>query len=64
MLVTQGRETAVVQANQLVQFFRPGQPPHRTSGLQACYGMARRAAGWRITSVDISLAWLIGDMPT
>jgi hypothetical protein len=56
-------DTAVVEANQLNQFFRPGQAPHRTSGLHVRYDVVRRPEGWRIASADIQLRWLIGDFP-
>lgn len=62
-LVTLDEDRAVVTANQLVQFFQPGQAPHRTSGLQVAYEAVRRADGWRLSSLQIDLAWIIGTLP-
>ena len=56
-------DRAVVEANQLVQFFQPGSAPHRTSGLRLRYEVVRRPAGWRIIAAEIDLAWLIGELP-
>jgi hypothetical protein len=63
-LVEVDGDTAVVRANQLVQFYRSAAPPHRTSGLRIEYRLARRADGWRIVDADIALQWIIGDLPT
>lgn len=57
-------DRAVAHANQLVQFFLPGEPPHRTSGLRVRYELARRGDGWRLTGAEHTLAWLVGDLPT
>lgn len=57
-------DRAVARANQLVQFFLPGAPPHRTSGLRVRYELARRGDGWRLTGAEHTLAWLVGDLPT
>jgi hypothetical protein len=56
-------ERGVVTANQLTQFFRPGEPPHRTGGLRLRYAVIRRPQGWRIATAEIELTWLIGTMP-
>lgn len=63
VLVELDGDAAVVHANQLVQFFHPESPPHRTSGLRLEYKMARRPNGWRMVQADITLEWLIGTMP-
>ena len=53
-------DTAVVTANQLVRFFRPGEAPWRTSGLAVEYVMARRTEGWRMAGATMQLQWLDG----
>jgi hypothetical protein len=64
VLVRLSGDRAEVTANQLVQFFQPGEAPHRTSGLRLRYEAIRRPDGWRIAVADIELAWLIGTFPT
>lgn len=63
-LVELDGDRASVTANQLVQFFRSGQAPHRTSGLQVTYEAVRRPDGWRLSVLQIELAWIIGTLPT
>lgn len=63
VLVQLDGDRAEVTANQLVQFFQPGEAPHRTSGLRLRYDVVRRPGGWRIAAADIDLAWLIGTLP-
>ena len=63
LLVEVDGDVAVVAANQLVQFFEPGQAPHRSSGLRVGYRLVRRPEGWRIARVDVALEWIIGDLP-
>ncbi|MET0234656.1 MAG: nuclear transport factor 2 family protein [Kibdelosporangium sp.] len=50
-------DNATVTANQLVYFYRDGQPPHQTSGLRVAYTAARTPEGWRISEARITLAW-------
>jgi hypothetical protein len=50
-------------ANQVVDFFEPGQPPYRSAGLRITYGVVRTPAGWRIRRSYIELVWVIGELP-
>jgi hypothetical protein len=63
VLVAIDADRAEVTANQLVQFFQPGEAPHRTSGLRLRYEVVRRPEGWRLARAEIDLAWLIGTLP-
>ena len=63
MRVTVEGDEARVQATELVQFYEVRQVPHRMSGLFVEYLLTRRTEGWRLAEVDISLEWLIGDLP-
>lgn len=51
-------DRAVVRANQLVYFYRPGAAPHRTSGIRHLLEAARTPDGWRLASADVELAWM------
>jgi hypothetical protein len=53
----------MVSANQLVNFFEPGRPPYRTSGLRVTYHVARTTDGWRFTRSEIELQWIVGELP-
>jgi hypothetical protein len=44
-------------ANQLVHYYRTGEPPHRSSGLRVAYTVAHTPAGWRFREGHITLAW-------
>jgi hypothetical protein len=44
-------------ANQLVTYYRTGEPPHRRSGLRLSYTAVRTPAGWRFDTGRITLAW-------
>lgn len=61
LLIDVDGDAATVHANQLVHFFRVGAAPHRTSGLRVEYGLVRRAAGWRLASMEMELEWLEGE---
>ncbi|WP_031508540.1 nuclear transport factor 2 family protein [Streptomyces megasporus] len=61
VLVDLDGDRARVTANQLVYFFRPGKPPHRTAGLRHTLTAARTPAGWRIARNDITLLWEKAD---
>lgn len=58
LLIDQDGDRAVVHAYQLVKFYQPGQPPHRTSGLRARHVVRRRPEGWRLAESAIELVWL------
>jgi hypothetical protein len=64
VLVHLDGDRAEVTANQLTNFFQPGEAPHRSSGLRLRYEAIRRPDGWRIAVADIELAWLVGTFPT
>ncbi|MEV4342008.1 nuclear transport factor 2 family protein [Streptomyces sp. NPDC049590] len=50
-------DVAEATANQVVYFYREGEPPHRTSGLRVTCATVRTPAGWRIRDMRIALAW-------
>jgi ketosteroid isomerase-like protein len=57
VLVDFDGDQAAVSANQLVYFYRDGQQPHQTSGLQLTYNAVRTPVGWRVRAATIKLAW-------
>jgi hypothetical protein len=57
VLVHVDGDRATATANQLVYFYRSGEPPHRTSGLRTACTAVRTPAGWRFSDVRITLAW-------
>jgi ketosteroid isomerase-like protein len=57
VLVDVDGDQASASANELVYFYREGQPPHRTSGLQLTSTAVRTPAGWRVSEAEIKLAW-------
>jgi ketosteroid isomerase-like protein len=57
VLVDVNDDQATASANQLVHFYRDGQPPHRTSGLRLTYTAVRTPAGWRVREATIKLMW-------
>jgi hypothetical protein len=50
-------DRAKARANQLVYFYRDGEPPHRSSGLRVVCTAARTPGGWRFTEMAATLAW-------
>lgn len=50
-------DRAEATANQLVYFYRDGEPPHRTSGLRVACTAVRTPAGWRFSEMHVTLAW-------
>ncbi|MFG3029274.1 nuclear transport factor 2 family protein [Streptomyces sp. NPDC048253] len=60
MLVHVDGERAKATANQLVYFYRDGEPPHRTSGLRSACTAVLTSAGWRFSEMRITLAWTQG----
>ncbi|GAA2437143.1 nuclear transport factor 2 family protein [Streptomyces glaucus] len=57
VLVRVDGDRAKATANQLVHFYRDGEPPHRTSGLRVACTAVRTPAGWRFSDTRITLAW-------
>ncbi|GAA2734440.1 nuclear transport factor 2 family protein [Streptomyces nogalater] len=57
VLVRMDGDRAEATANQVVYFYRDGEPPHRTSGLRVACTTVRTPAGWRIGDMRITLAW-------
>lgn len=58
ILIDLDGEHAIATANQLVYFYRDGEPPHRRSGLRLTTAAAKTAEGWRFTEMGISPAWI------
>jgi hypothetical protein len=57
VLVHLDGDHAKATANQLVHVYRPGEAPHRTSGLRSACTAVRTPSGWRINDMRITLAW-------
>jgi hypothetical protein len=57
VLVEVDGDSAKARANQLVYFYRDGEPPHRSSGLRVACTATRTAAGWRFGEMGVTLAW-------
>lgn len=51
------RDRAEVSTHQLVYFFRPGEAPYRTAGVQAGYTASRTPEGWRFSNARIVPVW-------
>ncbi|WP_393916199.1 nuclear transport factor 2 family protein [Halostreptopolyspora alba] len=58
VLVHVDGDHAEATANQLVYFYRDGEPPHRTSGLRVACAVARTPEGWRFSEMRITIAWM------
>lgn len=63
VLVEVDGDRARASANQLVHFYRDGEPPHRISGLRLAYRAVRTPAGWRFSEAQIKLAWQRSNQP-
>lgn len=50
-------DRAEATANQLVYFYRDGEPPHTSAGLRSSSIAVRTADGWRITRMTITRRW-------
>lgn len=63
VLIELDGDRARVSANQLVHFYERGRPPYRSSGLRVSYVLVRRSSGWRLRRMEITLEWIVGDVP-
>ncbi|MGA6164381.1 nuclear transport factor 2 family protein [Amycolatopsis magusensis] len=61
VLVQVDGDRATATANQLVFFYREGEPPHRNSGLRVSATALRTPEGWRIGETRIALSWMRED---
>ena len=61
VLVDVNGDRAEASANQLVHYYRTGEPPHRRSGLRLAYTAVRTPAGWRFCEGQLTLAWAEGS---
>ncbi|MGW0658252.1 nuclear transport factor 2 family protein [Streptodolium elevatio] len=57
VLVHLDGDRATATANQLVYFWREGEPPHQQSGLRTHCTAVRTDAGWRFDGMRITVAW-------
>ncbi|MDA0564754.1 nuclear transport factor 2 family protein [Streptomonospora sp. S1-112] len=57
VLVHLDGDRARATADELVYFYRDGQPPHQTSGLRTACTAVRTPKGWRFSEYEITLAW-------
>ncbi|MCE0536268.1 nuclear transport factor 2 family protein [Kineosporia rhizophila] len=58
VLVHLDGDRAETTANQLVFFYRAGDPPHREAGLRSAATAVRTPQGWRFSRMHIQLLWL------
>jgi hypothetical protein len=61
VLVSVNGDRVKASANQLVHYYRTGEPPHRSSGLRLAYTVVRTPAGWRFREGRLTLAWARGN---
>lgn len=61
LLATIDGDRAAVEANSLVFYYRDGRPPHQTAGLRQTCTAIRTAAGWRLSEIRITPAWIRKD---
>jgi hypothetical protein len=61
VLVIMNGDRVEASANQVVHYYRTGEPLHRSSGLRLAYTAARTPAGWRFREGQIRLAWTTGS---
>jgi hypothetical protein len=57
VLVEIDGDRAAASANQVVHYYRTGEPPDRRSGLRLAYTAVRTPAGWRFCEGRLTLAW-------
>jgi SnoaL-like domain len=57
VLVTIDGDRVEASANQLVHYYRTGEPSHRCSGLRMAYAVTRTPEGWRFQEGRLALAW-------
>jgi hypothetical protein len=60
VLVTTNGDRVEASANQVVHYYRTGEPPHRSTGVRLAYTAARTPAGWRFREAQLTLAWTTG----
>lgn len=58
VLVEVDGDRARAGANQLVQFFHAGEPPHRSAGLRSTSTAVRTPEGWRFDEMTITPNWI------
>ncbi|WP_280235879.1 nuclear transport factor 2 family protein [Nocardia cyriacigeorgica] len=61
LLATINGDQAAAEANSLVFYYRDGQPPHQTAGLRQTCTAVRTSAGWRLSEIRITPAWIRKD---
>jgi len=60
VLVSVDGDRVQASANQLVHYYRTGEPLHGSSGLRLVYTVVRTPAGWRFREGRLTLAWVHG----
>lgn len=61
LLATIDGDRAAAEANSLVFYYRDGRPPHQTAGLRQTCTAIRTSAGWRLSEIRITPAWIRKD---
>jgi hypothetical protein len=57
VLVSMDGDRVLASANQVVYYYRTGEPSDRSSGLRMAYTVVRTPAGWRFREGRLTLAW-------
>lgn len=63
VLVDLDGDRAEVSANTFTYFYRDGEPPHQTGGLRIQGIAVRTPEGWRLRSIEMTLAWIDQTTP-
>ncbi|WP_280261423.1 nuclear transport factor 2 family protein [Nocardia wallacei] len=58
LLATIDGDQAAAEANSLVFYYRDGRPPHQTAGLRQTCTAVRTPAGWRLSEIRVTPAWI------
>ncbi|WP_280334838.1 nuclear transport factor 2 family protein [Nocardia wallacei] len=58
LLVNVNGDQAAASSNSIVYYYRDGRPPHQTGSLRQTCTAVRTSAGWRLSEIRITPAWI------
>ncbi|CRK50002.1 conserved hypothetical protein [Rhodococcus sp. RD6.2] len=61
LLVNVNGDQATASSNSIVYYYRDGRPPHQTGSLRQTCTAIRMTAGWRLSGIRITPAWIRRD---
>ncbi|MFD4462781.1 nuclear transport factor 2 family protein [Nocardia sp. NPDC058480] len=61
LLVNVNGDQAAASSNSIVYYYRDGRPPHQTGSLRQACTVIRTTAGWRISEIRVTPAWIRKD---